>query len=415
MMCRVFLLPILLAIAVQPWMGLVAAEDGWPQFLGPNRNGISPADGLIQTWPADGPNVLWRVPGGVGMSGVAVAKQLAVTMWNSDNGQAVAVMDAKTGELKWKTVVAPNYENSMGDGPRATPAIDEDQVFAFTGQGILACLNLSDGRQLWSTSVFSKGGKPAEYGMAASPLVVDGLVVVTAGGNQSAVVAVDKESGEVRWRAVNGTPGYSSPALLTIAGERQLVTFTGLGAVGIRAADGEVLWEYPFQTPYDCNTATPVAVGGKVFISAGENHGCVMLEVTKSNQTFSVKEAWQSIDTKSVMRNEWQNSVLLDGHLFGFDNVGSAGPVTHLSCVNAATGETIWRQNRFGKANLVAADGILWITTMKGEFVMVKATTKGYVELGRAKLFGKTRQAPAIAYGNAYVRDDAEVVCIKID
>ena len=118
---------------------------------------------------------------------------------------------------------------------------------------------------------------------------------------------------------------------------------------------------------------------------------------------------------KSVLRNEWQTSALVDGHLYGFDNVGSAGPVTHLTCINAKTGQVVWRENRFGKGNLVAADGILWITTMEGEFVMAKASPEGYQELGRNKLFGKTRQAPSISNGRAFVRDDAEVICIKIN
>ncbi|MFK8115582.1 MAG: PQQ-binding-like beta-propeller repeat protein [Rubripirellula sp.] len=395
---------------------VVLAEHGqWTQFLGPDRNGVTDGESLIQSWPETDPKVLWRASGGVGMSGVAVTDQLAITLWNSSKGQLVVALDRNSGEPAWKTVVAPNYENSMGDGPRATPTISRGQVFAFTGEGLLVALNLADGKINWTTDVFAgRDARPAEYGMASSPLVVGDLVIVTAGGPNSAVTAIHTADGKVRWSAVDGAPGYSSPALLPIAGEQHLVTFTGQGVVGLNPNSGEVLWTYPFKTPYDCNTATPISVDGHVFISAGENHGCVMLEVLKSANNFQVNEVWSSVDVKSVLRNEWQTSALIDGHLYGFDNVGSAGPVTHLSCVNAKTGETVWRQNRFGKANLVAADGILWITTMKGEFVMVKATTAGYAELGRKKLFGKTRQAPAIDGGMAFIRDDAEVICIDI-
>ena len=125
-------------------------------------------------------------------------------------------------------------------------------------------------------------------------------------------------------------------------------------------------------------------------------------------------EAWESVDTKSVMRNEWQTSILLDGYLYGFDNVGSAGPVTHLTCIEADTGRVVWTKTRFGKGNLVAADGKLWITTMKGELVVVEANPEGYSEIGRQKLFDKTRQNASLANGFAYIRDDSQVMCIKI-
>lgn len=139
-----------------------------------------------------------------------------------------------------------------------------------------------------------------------------------------------------------------------------------------------------------------------------------MLGVTKKVAGYEVHEAWTSVDVKSVMRNEWQTSIFLDGYLYGFDNVGSAGPVTHLTCIEAATGKVARTKARFGKGNLVAADGKLWITTMKGELVLVVATPAGYSEIGRQKLFSKTRQNVSIADGFAVVRDDSHVTCIKV-
>jgi outer membrane protein assembly factor BamB len=388
----------------------------WPQFLGPNRDGLATEKGLASKWTANGPEVLWRAKGGIGMSGIAVADNLAVTMWNSDAGQVVVALNSQSGDQIWLTPVAREYENSMGNGPRATPTISGDRVYAYTGDGILVCLHLADGKVIWTKNVVGGvGAKAAEYGMACSPLIVGDLVIVTAGGDGSAVVAMDASTGDVRWKAVDGAAAYSSPALLMITGETQVVAFTGSGVSGISPAEGAVLWHYPFKTPYDCNTVTPISVEGKVFISSGENHGCVMLEVTKAGGSYKVEEVWSSIQVKSVMRNEWQTSAYVDGHLYGFDNVGSAGPTTHLTCVNAQTGETVWRENRFGKGNMVAADGKLWMTTMEGEFVVAEATTSRYIELGRKKLFGKTRQSPSIAGGKAYVRDDAEVVCLKIN
>ena len=138
----------------------------------------------------------------------------------------------------------------------------------------------------------------------------------------------------------------------------------------------------------------PLAINGDVFISSGENHGSVLLGLKPKGDAFDVSEVWTSQGAKSTLRNEWQTSILLDGHLYGFDNVGSAGPVSHLTCVNAATGQRAWQKLRFGKGNLIAADGKLFISTMNGELVVVRATPAAYEELGRATVLAPTRQAP---------------------
>ncbi len=392
----------------------VTAED-WPQFLGASRNGVSSETGLIDSIDAQSPAVVWRVPGGVGMSAVAVAGDRAVTMWNAEGQQWLVALDVKTGNTVWKTPLADQYGNSMGDGPRATPAIAGSQVFAYTGEGVLAAVDLATGNLKWkATPVRDNQIRPSEYGMSSSPLVVDGRVIVHAGGTDSNVVAYDTATGKRIWTSGSGTAGYSSPTLLDVGGTRQLVCFTGAGVIGIDPANGKQLWEYPFKTPYDCNTATPVSVEGGIFISAGENHGSVLLDVKSHQDSFQVSERWASLDPKSVMRNEWQTSVLVGDYLYGFDNVGSAGPITHLKCIQASTGEPIWQKTRFGKGNLTLADGKLWITTMEGELVLVRATPEAYEELGRATLFGKTRQSLSISGGLGFIRDDQDVVCVKL-
>lgn len=411
---RVFVL-VLLSVLIPATRGLAAEPPAWPQFLGPQRNGLSNDSGLIDAFPADGPREVWRINGGVGMSGCAISGGTLCTLVQRDGQQWVIALDAATGESRWGTSVASAYENQMGDGPRATPCLAEGRLFAYSGEGILAALNLADGKRLWSHHpVKDLGGKPAEYGMACSPLVHDGLVIVTVGAPDATVAAYDVATGKLRWTSGRNDPaGYSSPAILNIGGTQQLVVFNGAAAVGINPADGTELWRYPFKTDYDCNIATPVEVGGKVFISSGENHGCVLLDVPTTSGG-QVKTVWSSLDAKSVLRNEWQTSVLLDGHLYGFDNVGSAGPVTHLTCIDAATGERKWQQPRFGKGNLIAADGKLWITTMAGELVLVRATPEKYEELSRATVLETTRTAPALADGWLYLRDGREIVCFDV-
>jgi outer membrane protein assembly factor BamB len=201
---------------------------------------------------------------------------------------------------------------------------------------------------------------------------------------------------------------------LSVRPDRQLVIYAGDAVLGLAPESGKPLWRYPYVTDYQCNTATPIAHQGKVFISSGENHGCALLGLTPSGDEFNVEEVWTSQGSKSVLRSEWQTAVLLDGKLYGFDNVGSAGPVTHLTCVDAATGERLWQVPRFGKGNLIAADGKLFMTTMNGELVVARASPTGYEEIGRAEVIGTTRQSPTLAGGLLYLRDDEEIVCIDV-
>ncbi|MCM2370534.1 PQQ-binding-like beta-propeller repeat protein [Aporhodopirellula aestuarii] len=397
------------------WGCCTCTDADWPQFLGENRDGTSTEAGLLDAFPESGPKVVWRVPGGVGMSAVTVADNLAITTFNEAGKQVLVAFDAVNGERVWQTSLASEYKNGQGDGPRATATVADGVVYAFTGDGILSAVKLKTGQLIWRTDALQVcEATESEYGMSSSPLVAGDSVIVHVGGRDTAVAAFDSATGQLKWSSGNGPAGYSSPTLINVAGKRQIVSVTGVEALGLDPNTGAVLWTYPFKTPYACNTANPVAVNDDVFISAGENHGCVLIDVQQTGGKFEAEEHWASVDTKSVMRNEWQTSILVDGHLYGFDNVGAAGPTTHLTCLNATTGEPVWRKTRFGKGNLVLADGKLWITTMGGELVLVKVTPEGYRELGRAQLFGKTRQSLSIANGLGYIRDDREVVCINL-
>jgi outer membrane protein assembly factor BamB len=391
------------------------AKNEWPQFLGPARNGISSETGLLNEWPQDGPKVTWKVPGGVGMSGLAISRGRVITLVQRQGKQWATSLDAETGQTQWQTPLAPAYKNGMGNGPRATPAIVADTVFIFTGEGILTALNVADGKLIWSHNVIEDSqGTIAEYGMACSPLVIGNLVVVTAGAPGASVVAYDMKTGKQAWKSGDDAAGYSSPALLELSGRKQLVVFTGEATIGLIPESGKQLWRFPYETNFNCNIVTPVAFKDQVFISSGENHGCVMLSFKGSGDQTQVGQAWTSQGSQSVLRNEWQTSILSDGHLYGFDNVGAAGPVTHLTCVNAETGKRVWQKTRFGKGNMIAADGKLFIATMNGELVAVKLSPKAFEEIGRVKLIGPTRQAPALSNGKLYLRDDEEIVCVDV-
>ena len=391
------------------------AAGEWPQILGPQRNGLSTETGLLDSWPDQGPKVVWRAAGGVGMSGLAISHGRVLTLVQREGKQWLVALNAQTGDPVWQTAIAPEYRNAMGNGPRATPTISGNQVFVFTGEGTLAAVDFGDGKPLWSHKVIDElSGKEAEYGMACSPLVVGEQVIVTAGAPKATLVAYQTKSGKQLWTAGGDPAGYSSPALLNLGGRPQIVAFTGSSALGVAPATGTVLWRYPYETNFQCNIVTPLEFKGQIFLSSGENHGSVLLALKPQADQFEISAVWESLGPKSVLRNEWQTSMLLDGYLYGMDNVGGAGPITHLTCVNAATGERMWQVPRFGKGNLIAADGKLFISTMKGELVVARASPDGYDEIGRVTVVGSTRQAPALAKGLLYLRDDQEIVCIDL-
>jgi outer membrane protein assembly factor BamB len=394
----------------------VCADD-WPQFLGPNRNGISAENGLIDSFPDTGPELIWRRPLGVGMSSIAVANGYAYTMFQEGDDQYVVALDENSGNEKWKTKVGDWYRNAMGNGPRATPTVHGDRVFAFTGGGILCALDANDGKLLWSVDTPDDvSAKPAEYGMASSPLIVGDAVIVQVGSNDGTVVAYDQSNGTRLWKTGRGAAGYSSPVLMTLAGKEQIVAFVGAAVMGIDPADGGELWSMEYVTDYDCNTASPVQLDdSSLLISAAENHGSTVLKITGNDKKFEVETGWSSHGKSSVLRAEWQTPILSDGYLFALDNVGNAGPFTNLVCLRVADGEQMWIQPKFGKSNLTMADGKLFLSTMRGELVLVKATPGGFEEVSRAKILDRpTRQAPVIANGKLFLRDDNEVVCLKL-
>jgi outer membrane protein assembly factor BamB len=395
----------------------VSSQAGdWPQFLGPHRTGISDETGLVDSFPASGPDIAWRVPLGVGMSSLAIHDGVAFTMYQDLENQFVVALNATSGKKKWATPVAPAYENSMGNGPRATPTVHNGLVYSYTGEGILTALDENSGDVVWSANTpKEQKGRPAEYGVASSPLIAGDSVVVQVGAPNAAVVGFDLKTGETNWTAGQGNSGYSSPALLTLAGKQQIVAFVGAAVLGINLVNGNELWRYAYVTDYDCNTATPVQIDeASVLISAAENHGSTILKISKAGDAFRATSSWSSLGKNSVLRAEWQTPALADGHLFALDNIGSAGPITNLVCVRVADGEQLWTQNRFGKSNLTLADGKLFISTMKGELAIVKASTAGFTETARASVLRMTRQAPVISNGRLYLRDDREIVCIDV-
>ncbi len=382
------------------------AHKDWAQWLGPERNGQSRETGLLKAWPAEGPSEVWRIQGGEGFSGISIARGRIYTMFARGDDEFVVCLDAATGKELWRFRSDSNFpDHQGGNGPRSTPAVNGDQVFALSAHGKLYALNAASGTKQWGRDFVRQfGSHTPRWGFSSSPLVEGDLVLAEVGGQgESALVAFDRKNGHQVWSSQSDKPSYSSPIVFTAAGTRQVVFFTAEGPVALAPADGQLLWRYPWRTSYDVNAATPVFIApDKVFISSGYDTGAALLKIKQGGT--KVEKVWRNRE----MKNQMATSVRHGNHLYGFDD-GT------LKCIQVGNGETAWGKRGFGRGTLITADGHLLVLGEGGVLALVEATPAEYRERGRVEVLkGKCWTVPSLAGGKLYVRDEHEVVCLEV-
>jgi outer membrane protein assembly factor BamB len=400
----------MLAIAFLAAAVSARAAD-WPHWLGPASNGSSPETGLLKSWPAAGPKVLWKVPGGDGYSTIAVADGRAITLVQRGKQELAVALDADKGHELWATPIGPAFMNKYGNGPRSTPWIEGDRVFVQSVSGPLVCLTAKSGDIVWQKNLLKEfGAKNITWGLSASPVVADGHVLVIPGSKGAGIAALKAADGELAWKTGDDKAAYASPTVATVDGKKQAIFFTASGLVGVALETGKELWRQPWITEFDCNIATPLVVGGdKLFVSSGEGNGCALYQLQSA---AAPRVVWESKGPKSVMINYWATSVVHDGHLYGF--AGEFDKRIHLRCVDLKDGKVRWSKDEFGKGALTLADGHLFITTKEGDLVLVRATPEGYDEKGRATILGENRTAPTLSNRRLYLRDLQKIVCVDL-
>ena len=380
----------------------------WTDFRGPHRDGHYQQRPIRTDWPAAGLSPVWKQPAGGGYASFVIANGRAFTIEQRGDNEVVAAYDVSTGRELWTNEWNAAFREMMGgDGPRATPTWFDGHVYALGAQGELRCLEDSTGRVVWRTNILEDAGASnLQWGMAASPLIVDAHVVVFPGGrNGRSLVAYDRRSGKRAWSALDDQAGYSSPMLVTLAGTRQIVAFSASRVMGLAPGSGEVLWEYPWKTQFDVNAAQPLIIGdNRVFISSGYGTGAAVIELTKSDGRFAVREVWRNI----VMKNQFTSSVLHDGFIYGLDE-------SILACIDPATGERKWKGGRYGYGQVMLASGHLIVLTEDGDLALVRATPESHQEIVRFPVLdGKTWNHPAMADGYLLVRNLKEMAAFDL-
>ncbi len=401
-------------LAILPALLLLssAIASDWPQWLGPAHNGASTETGLLTTWPAAGPAVRWKVAGGDGYSAVAVAEGRAFTLVQTDEGEQLLALDAASGDRLWASKPHKAFKNKFGNGPRSTPTIVGDRVYTQSVTGPLSCYDAKTGKLVWEVDLLKQfGGKNITWGLSASPLVDADRVYALPGGKGAGVAAFDRHTGKLAWKTGSAKAAYASPIAVTVGGQRQILFFNAAGLLAVTPETGKELWQVPWVTEFDCNITTPLVVGDdQLFVSSGEGVGCALFRLSAAGPPTVV---WEQKDPSSVMMNYWANAVAHDGHLYGLS--GEFDKRIDLNCVELKTGKRKWSRPSFGKGAILLADGHLFITTKKGDLVLVRATPERYEEKARlAGFLGENRTVPTLANKRLYLRDLQQIYCLDV-
>ena len=375
----------------------------YPQFLGQHRNGVVTGIKLNLDWETYPPKLVWRRPVGAGWSGFAVFGDVAVTQEQEGDWEKVVCYALHTGEPLWSHQDQARYDTPpAGLGPRATPTISGGNVYTLGSTGILNCLDIKTGEQLWTTNIFEEhNATPPPWGISVSPLVLGDLVIVSAGG----AVAYHKETGEVVWTGYRTQTGYSSPMLATLAGTEQIVLFNQ-GLITAHDPFGKLLWEQPWSEGYAECVAQPVPLSDDtLLVSTGYGVGAKLFQISRNHLgEFNVVTLWETIYLKA----KFTNIIHYEGYLYGLDD----GIFT---CVNPVDGTRQWKQGRYGHGQTLLISDVLLVTTEFGEVVLVEPDPENHTEHARfTVLKGKSWNTPALAGAYLLVRNDQEAACYQL-
>ena len=355
------------------------ATTDWPQWRGPERNGLSREVGLAREWPATGPPVLWTTTGlGAGYGTVAVAGDRVFVQSLRNGRSTVHAINAADGKYVWSKNLGPGVTNDRGSGPRGTPTVDGDRLYVLTEGGELICLLAADATVVWQRNILRDfNGNNINWLISESPLVDGDRVIVTPGGQKAGMVALDKMSGKTIWAAegLSDDAGYSSAVIVDIQGVRAYTTIMASAAVGVRATDGRLLWRYATPANYTANIATPLVSGSQVFYTSAYGTGGGLVNLRPTNGEIRAEEVYFTRD----MQNHHGGVLLVDGVLYGFSNA-------ILTALEFSSGKTLWRHRSVGKGAITYADGRLYVLSEDNVVGLAEVSASGYREVGRFQI-----------------------------
>jgi outer membrane protein assembly factor BamB len=390
----------------------------WPQYRGPNHDGVS-TDRLNKQWTGTVTNPVWRVFLGNGLTSFAVSGGRALTqvhrVVNGADREVCVALNTTNGLEVWATPVDDivAYDGGVGstdDGPRTTPTVDSGSVYVLTSYLKLLRLNATNGSVIWSNDLrITYGGDVIGWQNAASPLVENGLIFLNANAGASSLMALRTTNGSLAWRSQNEAMTHSTPVLTTIDGVRQLVFATQSGLVSLNPTNGNLLWKARYPFPYSTSfAASPLVHSNIVFMTANYGKGSFATRVALSNTTWVTSPLW----TNANLLSHWMTPVGHQGHLYGQFTPDNAD--AQLRCIDLQTGALKWATNGFGRGATLIVDDHLVSLTERGHLVLVRLNTNAYTEVARFRAIpdfndatNKCWNAPAVCDGKVYVRSTA--------
>jgi outer membrane protein assembly factor BamB len=390
------------------------AGSDWPQWRGPNRDGASPETGLLAQWPAAGPAQVWKATGiGAGYSGVSVANGRIFTMGDAPNVSYIYALNEATGKALWAARVGKSGGGNGYPGPRCTPTVDGEMVYALGQFGDLICVEAATGKERWRKNLQSDfaGAMMSGWGYSESPLVDGNKVICTPGGPRGTMVALNKGTGEEIWRTkdLKDAAAYCSAVVAEISGKRQYIQLTDASVFGVAADDGKVLWRAP-RRGRTAVIPTPVVYDHYVYVTSGYGVGCDLFQITEAAGQFKAEQVYAN----KVMVNHHGGVVRVGDFIYGYSD--GKGWV----CQELKTGRAVWEEKgKMGKGSITYADGHLYLRGEdKGTVALIEASSSAYKQTGqfaqpnRSEL--KAWPHPVIAHGNLYLRDQDVLLCYKI-
>jgi outer membrane protein assembly factor BamB len=395
-------------------VGMEAARADWPQWRGPNRDGKSADTGLLQTWPEAGPQRVWLFKNcGAGYGSPAVVGDRLYILGTRNDQEVLLALDATSGEELWQAPIGDIYEESHGDGPRGTPAVAGDMVFALGADGNLIGSRTDSGEVVWTVSMQDLGGERPHWGYSESPWVYKDTVLCTPGGEKGAIAAIDAKTGEVVWQSkeITSLAHYASIVPMNHDGHDEAVQLLPDQVVGFDPASGKLLWSAPWPKPVAA-IPTPVVSEPFVYVTSGYGVGCMLVEVDDDHQAEKVYD-------NKIMKNKQGGVILIDDHLFGHSD--GAGWL----CQDLKTGATAWRdRDAMGMGSIAFADGRFYcLDEDEGEIALVEPSTEEWKEHGRFKLEpqsetrpgeGRVWTHPVVTGGMLFLRDQELVYCYDV-
>lgn len=400
--------------------------DDWPQWRGPQRDGVWRETGILQSLPSTGLNFRWRVRIGHGYSGPSVSGgRVFVTDYQpAVTAERILCFEEATGKPLWSHSYPCDYENmEYGNGPRASPTIHDGKVYTLGTKGHLVCLNAETGASVWSRDLVKEyEAVGPRYGISTAPLIEGDLVIISAGCKPDGTfMAFDRNTGAERWKALGERPAYSAPIALTSGGARQIIAWTGDAVTGLEAATGKSLWQIPYKATFDPAqaTASPVLQGDMLLCLAAWFRGSLMLKLGADKPAASI--LWKTRQQPATMIST--PFFLSDRHFCGIDGGGA------LFCADSATGDEVWSTRdmpggKFGTVHLTPNGDRVFLFDQQGHLILAKFTDKKYEEFGRCLLVEPTagyRPAgpltwahPAYANRHVFARNDRELVCASL-